>query len=224
MPRPWGDGTLSRIIWDAPRGIDESIVDTVAYRAPAHHKARRRRPGPKMHGPGEEPAMPAAEAAERRGFCCAIGLGKSNSRGKGRCSAATTQAQAETRMTEGTAYTTIAVSLIVIAACWLAVVLGLGIGVWLAGRRIRSLSRSFRPPMDQLAEATTAIRETAQTARDGTRSVADTIQDTTRDLSERTKRLAALVEEAVSTPLVTFTCILAGVSKALEALRRQSEE
>ena len=126
-------------------------------------------------------------------------------------------------MNEGTAYTIIAISLIVIAACWLVVLAGLCLAAWLAAKRVRSITRSFQPPIDQATELLRTATGIAQAVKMGTEEISEVLRDLALDFSARAKRTSALAEEAVSAPIITFTSLMSGLSKAVEKLKKKSE-
>ena len=113
-------------------------------------------------------------------------------------------------MSQSTAQTVIAVSVLVMAICSVAAIAATGMAIFLISKRIRELTKSFRPPIAEATEALKAAKETAETMRDAA-----------ADLSEHTKRTAAVVEDAISTPLMAFSSLLAGLCKGLESLRQR---
>jgi len=126
-------------------------------------------------------------------------------------------------MSGDTAFTTMAISLIVIAACCLVVTAGCAIAAGLAVKRVRGAFKSFQPPIDQAMELLKTATEAVQAAKSGTEGIIEIAQNTALDLSERVKRTATLAEEAVSVPLTSFATVMAGLAKAVRKLREPAE-
>ena len=127
------------------------------------------------------------------------------------------------KMSGETAFATMAISLMVIAACCLVVIAGCAIAVWLAVKRARGMFKSFQPPIAQATELLKAATEAVQAAKSGTEGLMQVAQDTALDLSERVKRTVGLAEDAVSVPLTSFATVMAGLSKAVQKLREPAE-
>ncbi len=121
-------------------------------------------------------------------------------------------------MTEGTAYTIIAVSLIVIAVCsvvTIAIVAAVAIFLTKQFKVLIATAKSFT---EVATAAVNTVNPIIQSASSSAQTIINSVQETALDVSARIKRTSALAEETVTAPLTAIGTILTGISTIIKTL------
>lgn len=106
---------------------------------------------------------------------------------------------------------------------WTILGIALIVGAFLAWRNaaksVRRFTKRLEPTMDHIEKMTSSLDEAVKTVTDKAKTIADTTEKTTREVSDRVRTTTGALQETILTPAIGFASTLAGLKRAIEAWR-----